>query len=148
MFWAKLKSRCHEKSSDGLLTIFVRIPSKLLAHAALAGLEMCLMVGTPRTRCEWEGNGVVGLILIEPRIGWPLIEGSGREDWKHPEDESAAVGAGTDTASGHVVDREAKMAAQSSDICSGSLSEPGHLLPLGPCWWTVPSLRCSCLVER
>ena len=55
------------------------------------------------------------------------------EGWKHPEDESADVGAGTDAASGHEADREAKMAARSSDTCSGSLSEPGHLLPLGPC---------------
>ena len=55
------------------------------------------------------------------------------EGWKHPEDESADAGAGTDAASGHEADGEAKMAARSSDTCSGNLSEPGHMLPLGPC---------------
>ena len=65
-----------------MLAIFLRIPSKLLAQAALAGLGMCLMVGSPRTGCketEWEGKGMVGLTLVEPRIGWPLVEGDGRE---------------------------------------------------------------------
>ena len=55
------------------------------------------------------------------------------EGWRHPEDESADVGAGIDASSVPESDREAKMAARSWDTCTGSLSEPGHLLPLGPC---------------
>ena len=69
-----------------MLAIFLRIPFKLLAQAALARLGMCLMVVAPRTGCEgteWEGKGVVGLTPGEPRIGSPLVEGSGMEGWKH-----------------------------------------------------------------